>query len=220
MSAYTESYVDAAEHLPEGSTLVLPHIEWDDYEQLLDEIGKSRRLRAAYSEGRLEIVAPLPEHEEYGDVILQLVRVMCRELGVKLETRGSMTIKVKAKGKGVEPDRCFYVTNAEAIIGKRTLDFSVDPPPDIAVEIDVTNESLGKFDIYAALGVPEIWRYDGETTEIYHLTADAYRRSLNSMTFPFLTGDVLSSFLEMAKNLGQDEALDAFRSWVEKKKPR
>ena len=86
--------------------------------------------------------------------------------------------------KGAEPDGSFYVQNADAIIGKRRIDLSVDPPPDVVVEIDITSESLSKFPIYAAFGVPEIWRYDGRAAQIYHLVNQSYVETDASLAFP------------------------------------
>src|SRR5439155_11054154 len=108
---------------------------------------------------------PLPEHEEYKESLYTLVRAFAEERGITLETRGSATWKRRKFQKGAEPDTCFYIGNAERIIGRRKIDLESDPPPDVAVEIDTTNESLSKFPIYAALGVPEIWRYNGKDTQ-------------------------------------------------------
>src|SRR5438034_9295297 len=108
-------------------------------------------------------MSPLPEHEDYKDFVSHAVRALSDELGIELEPRwGSATWKRRTFRKGAEPDTCFYVANAHRIIGKPKIDLDSDPPPDIVVEIDMTNESLSKFPIYAAIGVPEIWRYDGK----------------------------------------------------------
>jgi len=219
MTTETLSYLEVIEHLPEGASLVAHKVSWEDYEQLVAALGDAPRLRVSYDQGRLEIMAPLSEHEAYADTIAYLTRVLTRELGWKLEARGRSTLKRESQLKGAEPDECFYVQHASSIIGKRRLDFSVDPPPDIVVEIDVSNESLSKFPIYAALGVPEIWRYDGETLEIFQLTGQHYVTSPTSRAFPFLSGAVLSEFLEQSKSLGQDEALEAFRVWIQAHKP-
>lgn len=100
------------------------------------------------------------------------MQVLSEELGIPLETRGSATWKRRSIRKGTEPDTCFYVANAASVIGKRSIVLDTDPPPDVAVEIDVTNESLSRFPIYAALGVPEIWRYDGRSACFYELAGD------------------------------------------------
>jgi Uma2 family endonuclease len=214
MSAHTADYLDAIEHLPAGATLRLQHIGWNEYEQLLTELGNRPRLRTSYDRGRLEIMSPLPEHEEYKGLILRLAHVLAEELGVNLETRGSATFKRAREAKGAEPDESLYVQNAARIIGKRQIDLSVDPPPDAIVEIDLTNESLGKFPIYAALGVPEIWRYDGERAWMYHLAEHGYTQAPVSRAFPLLTAEALTGFVEQSKTQGQSVALSSFRQWV------
>jgi Uma2 family endonuclease len=214
MSVQTASYIEAIEHLPAGATLRIPHVRWEDYDQLLAELGDDYHVRVSYDCGCLEIMSPLPEHEEFADVVLSITREITRELGVKLETRGSMTIRSAWQSKGAEPDTCFYVQNAARIIGKRSLDFNTDPPPDIVVEIDLTNASQSKFSIYAALRVPEIWRYDGSQAYFYHFAGEQYVETSHSQTFPFLTSTVLARFIEQSKTEGQDAALDATREWV------
>lgn len=214
MSIQTASYIEAIEHLPVGATLRIPNVSWEDYEQLLADLGDDYHVRVSYAYGWLEIMSPLPEHEEFADVVLGITREITRELGVKLETRGSMTIRNAWQAKGAEPDTCFYVQNAMRIIGKRSLDFTTDPPPDIVVEIDVTNASQHKFPIYAALGVSEIWRYDGSQAYFYSLSGEQYIETSHSRAFPFLPSAVLAQFIEQSKTAGQDAALDTVREWV------
>jgi Uma2 family endonuclease len=214
MSIQTASYIEAIEHLPTGATLRIPHVRWEDYDQLLAELGDDYHVRVSYNCGCLEIMSPLPEHEEFAEVVLGIVREITRELGVKLETRGSMTIRSAWQSKGAEPDTCFYVQNAARIIGKRGLDFNTDPPPDIVVEIDLTNALQHKFPIYAALAVPEIWRYDGSRAYFYHLADAQYVETSHSQAFPLLTGAILAQFIEQSKTEGQDAALDAARAWA------
>lgn len=211
MSTLTAEYRDAIEHLPNGATLVLRDVAWDEYERLLADLVDRPGLRVTYDEGRLEIMSPLPEHEEYKEFILRLVSVLSEIQGITLETRGSATWKRKAFRKGTEPDTCFYVANATRIIGRRTIDLEVDPPPDIAVEIDITNETLSKFPIYAALGVPEIWRYDGKTAVFYELRGGTYHTIPGSRFFEGLTPELLGAALEESKQAGQTAALAAFR---------
>src|SRR5713226_8261991 len=159
MSTRVMDYKDALDHLPTGGTLVFDDVSWDDYEQLLNEMEDRSGLRVAYNEGKLEIVSPRPEHEKYKRVIERIVDTLSDELDINVEPRGSATWKRKPD-KGAEGDTCYYVANAERIIGKRDIDITKDPPPDLVVEIDSTNESLGKFVIYSTFHVPEIWRYD------------------------------------------------------------
>ena len=214
MSTQTASYIEAIEHLPKGAILRLPQVSWEEYEQLLADLGDDYHVRVSYACGWLEIMSPLPEHGRFAEVVQDIAREITRELGVKLEAYGSMTIRSAWQAQGAEPDTCFYVQNAAHIIGKRSLDFDTDPPPDIVVEIDITNASPSKFPIYAALGVPEIWRYDGSQAYFYHLAGEQYVEMSHSQAFPFLTSAVLAQFIEQSKTAGQDAALDAARAWV------
>jgi Uma2 family endonuclease len=214
MSTHTADYLEAIEHLPEGAMLRLERITWNEYEQMLEEMDEHPGMRVSYDEGRVEIMSPTTEHEEYKDFIYSMVRDLSKELGIKLETRGSATYKQKQFLKGAEPDCSFYVQNASSIIGKRHIDLSVDPPPDVIVEIDITSESLGKFPIYAAFGVPEIWRYDGEHAQIYHLVNQSYVEAARSLAFACLTAQALTDFIEQSKTEGQSAALTSFRQWV------
>jgi Uma2 family endonuclease len=215
MNVQTTDYLDAIAHLPAGATLRLPGIGWDEYEELLLELAGRPGLRMSYDTGRVEIMSPSPEHEEYKEFILRLVQVLSEIINVTLETRGSATYKRQRGAKGVEPDTSFYVQNAARIIGQRTIDLEVDPPPDVAVEIDTTNESLSKFQIYAALEVPEIWRYDGHQSHIYHLTSEGYTEAPTSRAFSLLPAAALTEFLEQSKTEGQTAALTAFRQWLQ-----
>lgn len=214
MSAYTSDYLEAIEHLPDGAMLRLEDISWDEYERLLEELSEWPGVRVSYDHGRVEIMSPTTEHEEYKDLILRIAHILAEELGVALEPRGSSTFKRKRLLKGAEPDASFYVKNAAAIVGKRRIDLSVDPPPDVVVEIDITSESLSKFPIYAVLGVPEIWRYDGKQAYIYHLGDEDYVESPASRSFRGLTAQAITDSIEQSKTQGQSAALAAFRQWV------
>ena len=211
--------MEAIEHLPPGATLVFQQVSWDKYEQLLEDLADRPGLRVSYNEGKLEIMSPLSEHEEYKESILLLVWAFAEEHGIELESRGSTTWKRRKLRKGSEPDTCFYVRNAEKIIGKREIDLESDPPPDIVVEIDTTNESLSKFPIYAALGVPEIWRYNGKHTQFYELTGRSYAEISESRFLPGLTTELLTESLDLSKTQGQRKALTAFRRRFRGRKP-
>jgi Uma2 family endonuclease len=209
----TTQVLEAAEHLPEGAALIVPQVSWDEYERLLEALAP-RHLRVSYDCGRLQIVSPLPEHERYGRFIEDLVLLYCQAFDITLEKLGSTTWKKRALAKGAEPDCCYYVGNAKRIIGKRNLDLESDPPPDIVVEIDTTNSSLGKFLIYAALCVPEIWRYDGQTVTIYRLRRKEYVKVSQSPSLPEMTGELLAESLELSKTQGQTSARLAFQKRI------
>jgi Uma2 family endonuclease len=210
MSTQTTNYLDIIERLPAGAKLELFHIEWDEYEQLLSQMEDFPGHRLSYVRGRLIIVSPSTEHEDYKEFIYSLARVISLETGVKLETRGAATFKNNKLLKGAEPDTCFYVQNAAHVVGKRRINLDIDPPPDVVVEIDMSRGSLYKLSIYATLGVPEIWRYDGKAAHFYKLVGENYEVTQNSLAFPTLTAHDLTRYVERSKTEGQSVVLAAF----------
>lgn len=212
MSTLTVDYLDIIERLPAGALLRLQNVGWDEYEHLLTQMETHPGHRVSYDRGRLEIMSPKREHETYKVFIGRLVYALCEELGIEVEATGSTTLKRKRLAKGVEPDESFYVQNAALVVGQGNT--STDPPPDVVVEIDTTNESLDKFHIYAALGVPEIWRYDGERAYFYQLVGSDYQEIRNSLAFTSLAASDLAQFVERSKTEGQTASLAAFRETV------
>jgi Uma2 family endonuclease len=214
MSTYTPDYLEAIEHLPDGAMLRLEDISWDEYEQLLDQLAQWPGMRVSYDRGRVEIMSPSFQHEKFIAFISGMGRILAEEMDLTVEAAGATTYKQESLLKGSEGDESFYVKNARAIIGKHRIDLDIDPPPDVVVEVDITNESLSKFPIYAAFLVPEIWRYDGKQTRIYHLVNETYLERDASLSFPSLTAQAMTEFLEQSKTQGQTVALAAFRLWV------
>ena len=147
--------------IPAEQRTVLQNISWETFETLLAETGEHRGSRFAYDCGILEITSPLIEHESYKSIFGNLVVVLAEELGIEIKSAGSTTLKLKSANRGIEPDNCYYIQNELAFRGKQTLDLSTDLPPDLAIEIDITSSSINKLDIYSALGVPELWSYNG-----------------------------------------------------------
>jgi len=216
MSTRTIDYREAIDHLPEGATLVLLDVSWDTYEKLLEDLTDRPGVRVSYDQGTVEIMTPLRKHEKYREFISHLIALLADELNITVESSGSTTWKKRKDQKAIEPDLCFHIANAEHVIGKDELDLDVDPPPDLAVEIDVTNESLTKFPIYATLGVPEIWRYVSKRKSVlmYELRKGEYVEISASRSFPRLTPQVLAEFLEHSKTKGRTNALAVFRRWL------
>jgi Uma2 family endonuclease len=211
-TAYLDTIIDAIEHLPQGARLVIHEVTWDDYERLLEHPNNRPSLRVSYDRGRLEILSTSPEHEDYADFIRDLVLIFCETYDLTLETRGRATWKKPRLARGVEADGSYFIVSADRIIGKRQFDLEVDPPPDVVVEIDLTNDSIRKFPIYAALGIPEIWRYDGKTTMVfYELTGNDYHEIHESRILPGLKPQMLAAALEQSESEGQTVTRKAFR---------
>jgi Uma2 family endonuclease len=196
-----------------GERIILEDISWQLFEAILNELGEHRGSRVAYSQGTLEIMAPLPEHERAKVIIRDLVKVLLDELDRHWECLGSTTFKRKDIGAGIEPDDCFYIQNYQLMIGKDRLDLTVDSPPDLAIEIDITSRT--KISAYQALRVTEIWRYENRNLEINLLQGEQYIKSQISPTFPdFAITELIPQFVEMARTTGTSSAIRTFRQWV------
>jgi Uma2 family endonuclease len=202
---------EAGEHLPNGATLVIEQVSWDDYELLLEALEDRPGLRVAYDCGSLEIMSPSNRHGRYEVLIDQLVFVFCEVFQIKCEGYGRAAWKRKSLARGIEPDGAWYIRNLDRVIGIAELDLDSDPPPDIAVEVDVTRNSLQKFPIYAALGVPEVWRYNGKICRFYGLSEGRFVEIESSNFLPGLTGRMIADACELSKTKGQGEAREAFR---------
>jgi len=126
MSTRSAEYLEAIEHLPAGAILVFQQVSWEEYENLLEDLGDRPGLRVSYDEGRLEIMSPLPEHERYKEFVLQLARVLSEELDIPLESFGSTTWRRRKLRKGAEPDTCFYAADTQRIVGKRRISLETE----------------------------------------------------------------------------------------------
>jgi Uma2 family endonuclease len=213
MTTRVADYRDAVEHLPEGAALVIRDVTWEEYERVLEDLAE-RHVRVTYDRGTLEIMTPLSKHEKFARFIDALVQAWADAGGLIVEHVGSTTWKRRRLARGTEPDACYYVAAAARIIGKLDIDLESDPPPDVVLEIDITNESLSKFSIYAALGVPEIWRDDGKAAQFYALAGDTYEIEAQSRFLIGLTPAMLTEALEESKTAGQTAALESFRKRI------
>ncbi|RCJ24691.1 hypothetical protein A6770_03260 [Nostoc minutum NIES-26] len=196
---------------------VLHNISWETFEALLRDTGEDRGSRFAYDCGTLEIMTPLFEHENPKSNFGNFIIALAEELGIEIRSAGSTTLKRKILKRGIEPDTCYYIQNELAIRGRETLDLETDPPPDLAIEIDITSSSVNKFGIYSALGVPELWRYNGQDLKFYQLIEGQYVECEFSIAFPLVSVSDLSRFIQQSKTTGEITLLKSFRAWVRKK---
>src|SRR5690349_10860660 len=147
---------------PSEERFVLRNVSWKTYEHLLADFAESRSPRLAYDRGTLEIMSPLPEHEELSHDLAMLVEIAAEARDLHIRGLGSTTFKRKDLKQGFEPDACFYIQNAEKMRGRARVDLAIDPPPDLVIEIEHSRSSINKLSIYAQIGVPEVWRHTGE----------------------------------------------------------
>ena len=192
----------------------LQSISWNLYENLLAEIGDNGKARLSYHQGDLEFMTPLFEHENGNRLIDKLISTVAETLDRDYVLGGSMTIKRPDLAVGKEPDSCYYIANESAVRGKTKLDFTQDPPPDLAIEIDITSSSINQLALYTKLGVGEVWRYDGTVLTFYQLQSDGYVAVDRSPTFPILSPDRVLEFLTDCQIQGINQAVKSLRAWV------
>jgi Uma2 family endonuclease len=200
---------------PGEQRIVLHNIGWNTYERLLADHQNNSAPRFTYDRGELEIMSPSPEHEKFNRRIAQLVLAVTEELSIEAEDLGSTTFRREDLGRGFEPDSCFYIQNEERIRGKDRIDLSTDPPPDLVIEIDITSPSFSKLPIYAQMGVPEVWRYDGERMTILVLEGSDYVEATESIVLPPVTSTDLTRFVEQSKSTRRTDWLRGVREWAQ-----
>ena len=193
--------------------VTLKGVSWQTFKTLLAEIGEDRACRMAYDQGVLEIRMPLEDHEEPKRLLEDFVTAIVDELGIELRSLGSLSLKRDDLTRFIEPDSCFYIQNESRVRGRR-INLEIDPPPDLAIESDYTSSSVDKQSIYAALGVPELWRYTRQTLQVYQLVEGEYEQREQSMTFPFLPVTEIPGFIEQSNIQGQRTAVRLFRQRI------
>jgi Uma2 family endonuclease len=184
---------------PPEQRVILENVSWETYERLLAESIESAGTRFTYDDGALEIMVVSIAHEYPNRTLALLVEIVAMETERSLHRAGSTTFKRKDLLKGFEPDSCFYISHAEQARGREELDPVTDPPPDLVIEVDITRSSLSRFPIFAALGVPEVWRFDGDRVTMYRLESGRYVEIEASLALPPLTASQSTVFLDESR---------------------
>jgi Uma2 family endonuclease len=195
---------------------LLNGVSWKAYEALL-ETWSDHRTRMTYDKGRLEFMSPLHSHEQYGHLLGRMIDAYTEELLIPIHGGQSTTFRDEEEQHGLEPDKCYWIQNESSMRGRKEFDISTDPPPDLAVEVDITSSSLDRMSIYAALGVPEVWRFDGETLTMQLLQTDeTFTLSDRSLALPGLTAEDVMRFLRLSDEKDETSLIRSFRAWVRK----
>ena len=194
--------------------IVLFDVPWEGYEALLEAFG-DRRLRHSYDDGVLEIMSPLKRHDRNKKLLARLLETAAYELDIEIQGIGSTTLRKERRRKGLEPDECYYVEHEPQVRFEEDYDPDRDPPPDLAIEVDVTHSEVGRMDIYAGLGVPEVWRLKDDNLTYYRLSRDGkYVKITRSKAFPPLTPAMLEKFLQRRREVSENEVLREFVAWL------
>lgn len=199
---------------PAQDRFLLHGITWATYKHILEGQGE-RPIRITYDRGELELMALSYGHERQSRSLNRLVEAVAEEFEIPIASAGSTTINREAVDRGLEPDECFYFANEPLIRGKAEIDLDIDPPPDLAIEVDISRSSLNRMDIYAALGVPEVWRWSKGRLIVYHRQEDGtYAVRGESLTFPFLPMADVDRLIREAETADQLGWMRSVRAWV------
>ncbi len=199
--------------LEPGQKATLQPASWQEFEEILTQLGERRSSRIAYANGIIEIMVPLPEHERSKVLMADLIKILLKVQKRGWEPLGSTTFKREGMAVGIEPDDCFYIQNYQAVIGKNRINLTLDPPPDLALEIDVTSKT--ELDAYAALGVPEVWIYENGKLKINVLQEGKYVESQISLIFPDLAVvEIIPQFMRRATEVGVSQTLEEFEQFI------
>lgn len=196
--------------------LVLYNVPWDHYEQFC-ELLEEHNVRLTYQQGTLEIMAPSMNHEFYGYSSGRAIDTLAEEMGIAILPGRAVTLKSRAVERGIESDNCYWVATEESVRGKETIDLDVDPPPDLFVEIEITHSFLDRLEIAAKLGIPEVWRIDGDELKVLILQPDGtYSESEWSRSFPDFPVKEIVPFLKRSTDVDYLTQMRRFREWVRK----
>lgn len=193
---------------------VLRGVRWATYKALMADVGDSRAWRMAYDGEILEFRMPLFKHEVPKRLLESFVEAIADEIDIEVLKAGSLLLEREDLTRAIEPDGCFYIQNESRVRSNDNIDLPEDPPLDLAIESDYTSSSLNKFNIYASIGVPELWRYRNGRLEVYQLVEGKYERVELSLSFPFLPIAEIPHFIEQSKSIGQRAAVRLFREQI------
>jgi len=202
---------------PTVERVFLPDISWKTYQQLVENLMGKRAIRLTYDGEDLEIMVVSYKHDSYSFVLGEIVSTIGDWLELDFVGAGSTTFRAEKKQKGFEGDQSFYFKNGEIVRGKDEIDLTVDPPPELVVEVDITHGSLSKFPILAAIGVEEIWRFDGNEVIFYRLQNEDYKQVAESVCLPGVKNEIVTELLFAAEEMKRSEWLKLVHRLIEKK---
>jgi len=193
---------------------VIENIRWETFVDLAEQ-RQGSVPRMTYDEGVLELMSPRRQHENIGRLIGRMVETYTEILNVEIQSVASTTFKRKDLQKAFEADESYYIQHAEQIRVKEEVDLLIDPPPDLVIEVEITSSAIAKLKLFAAMGVPEVWRHDGERLQMYRLRNDEYSAIESSDVLPNMTAKLVDSFLEKRFVLGETTLIREFRNSIQ-----
>jgi Uma2 family endonuclease len=193
--------------------LLIGGLSWEIYAGIR-ELLRDNPVRLTYCEGMLEFMTISREHEQIKALLASLLIMLALEMGMDMDFGGSLTLQLKQLERGLEPDECFWIEHEAQMRERDEYDPEVDPPPDLAIEVEISRGLLNRREIYERLRVPELWRYDGESLRYLLLGPNGYTEGSTSRSFPFLPAVELARFLALRNTLSKTAIVREFRTWV------
>jgi Uma2 family endonuclease len=206
--------------LDKTQSVVLHNISWDAYKKISDVLQDETPAHFTFDRGKLEIMVLSLKHENLKKILAMLFERLSEALDIEIFAGGSTTFQREDLERGFEPDECYYAGNAELMRGKDEVNLEFDPPPDLTIEIDVKHSSLNRMNIFAAIGIPEVWRYDGEKLTIYLLENNEYQISESSVVLPSVESERISKLVEVGKKSPRKEFLLQIENYSKELKSR
>jgi Uma2 family endonuclease len=194
--------------------IVLENVSWEVFVALADE-RRGSVPRMTYDEGVLEMMRPKRKHENISCLLGRMIEAYSEIKGIEILSVASVTVKRSDLKKAYEADESYYVTNIDNVLSKEELDFDVDPPPDLVIEVELTSSAIDKLELFAAMRVREVWRHDGTSVRFYRLSNGRYEFILESKELPGLSSDLINRFLDQRLQAGETTWIRAFRSEIQ-----
>ena len=213
---FLESHVSIVERIrlePE-TRMVLENVAWETYVELADQ-RRGSIPRMTYDNGVLEMMSPERDHENIGRLIGRIVETYSELMDIEIISVASVTVKRSDLAKAFEADESYYVTHAAQLLGKKELDFAVDPPPDLIIEVELTSSAIKKMQLFAAMHVLEVWRHDGESLQMHRWLDGAYQQIESSMQLPGLTAQQINETLALRDTIGETKLIQGFRKSIQ-----
>lgn len=190
--------------------VVIEPVRWSTYVALLED-ANSRRGRMTYDRGVLEIMSPSKSHEQIGCLIGRMIETFTEERQIEIVSVASLTVKLESLQRGFEADEAYYIRRADEVRSLEELDFAIHPAPDLVVEVDISRSSMGKFSIFAAFGVFEVWRYRDESLKVYQLHDEGYREASQSDMLSGFPLTMIGRVLAQRTEVGETQLIRSFR---------
>lgn len=193
--------------------IVLENVRWETFLELSEQ-RRGSVPRMTYDNGVLEMMSPRRQHENIGRLIGRIIETYSEVLEIEIQSVASTTFKRKELKKAFEADESYYVQHAEQIRPKEELDLAVDPPPDLVVEVEITSSAIQKFKLFAAMGVPEVWRHDGDHLEMFRLQGGVYEAIDSSHALQGLSAATINGVLQRRFDFGETALIREFRQSI------